>query len=128
MRRRAGVTWPGRRRLKLVGHSPRKGSDMRWSSAVLALIVALVLMAACRSTLAPGPDGSIAGPSPKPSPPAPSDSLGPSPAPSLTPLPTGSYAAVPTPTNSFVGSVVTTLADDGLRVRSKRRVSDDSFK
>jgi hypothetical protein len=35
---------------------------------------------------------------------------------------------VPNPTDSFVGSVVTTLADDGLRVRSKPRVSDDSFK
>ena len=30
--------------------------------------------------------------------------------------------------NSFVGSVVTTLADDGLRVRSEPRVSDDSLK
>ena len=35
---------------------------------------------------------------------------------------------MPEPTNSLVGSVVTTLADDGLRVRSKPRVSEDSFK
>ena len=29
---------------------------------------------------------------------------------------------------SFVGQVVTTLADDGLRVRSQPRISDDSEK
>jgi hypothetical protein len=35
---------------------------------------------------------------------------------------------VPQPTDAFVGSVVTTLAYDGLRVRSEPRVSDDSLK
>ena len=35
---------------------------------------------------------------------------------------------MPKPTDSFVDSVVTTLASDGLRVRSEPRVSDDSFK
>lgn len=47
---------------------------------------------------------------------------------SLTPLPSASDAAAPESANSFVGGVVTTLADDGLRVRSEPRVSDDSFK
>jgi hypothetical protein len=34
----------------------------------------------------------------------------------------------PKPSDSFVGRVVTTLADDGLRVRSQPRISDDSHK
>jgi hypothetical protein len=94
---------------------------MRSSSSLLALIVASVLIGACASSLAP------ASPSATPSSPLPSlDSPSPSPTPSLTPRPTGSNPPVPEPTNSFVGSVVTTLADDGLRVRSAPRVSDDS--
>jgi hypothetical protein len=39
-----------------------------------------------------------------------------------------SDATSPEPIDSLVGSVVTTLADDGLRVRSAPRVSDDSLK
>jgi hypothetical protein len=86
---------------------------MRSLSTLLALIVAPVLIGACGSALAPASNGSTASPSPTPS---------------LTPGPTGSNAALPTPAISLVGSVVTTLADDGLRVRSEPRVSDDSFK
>ena len=52
----------------------------------------------------------------------------PSPTPPPTPGPTGSSTTVPTPTNLFIGRVVTVLADDGLRVRSEPRVSDDSLK
>jgi hypothetical protein len=47
---------------------------------------------------------------------------------SPTPAPSPSRAAGSTPTNAIVGKVVTTLADDGLRVRSEPRISDDSEK
>ena len=100
---------------------------MRSPSTLLALVVASVLIGACGSSLAPASDGSMASPSPAPSSLASAlESPSPPPTPSLTPSPTRSAAAVPT--NSFVGSVVTTLADDGLRVRSEPRVSDDSIK
>ncbi len=102
---------------------------MRTSSSHLALIVASVLVGACGPSQAPGSNGSIASPSATTSPPLSSfDARSPSPTPSPTPDPTGSDAALPEPTNSFVGSVVTTLASDGLRVRSEPRVSDDSRK
>jgi len=102
---------------------------MRSSSSVLALIVASVLVGGCGSPLAPASDGSMASKSPTPSSPAsPLDSPSPSPTLPPTPAPTESNTAVSKPTNSFVGSVVTTLADDGLRVRSEPRVSDDSLK
>ena len=100
---------------------------MRSSSRILALIVASVLGGGCGSSLAPASDGSTADASPTPS--SPASSLGSpssSPTPSLTLSPTVSAAAVPTA--SLVGSVVTTLADDGLRVRSEPRVSVDSLK
>jgi hypothetical protein len=42
--------------------------------------------------------------------------------------PTGSVSPAPKPTDTFVGRVVTTLAGDGLRVRSKPRIGDDSHK
>lgn len=84
---------------------------MRTSTALLALIGASVLLGACRSSVAPASDGAIAGPSGTPSP---------------TSEPTRSNAAEPKSTNSFVASVVTTLANDGLRVRSEPRISDDS--
>lgn len=47
---------------------------------------------------------------------------------SLRPVATGSHAPAPDPDDSLVGSVVSTLADDGLRVRSHPSVSDDSDK
>jgi hypothetical protein len=68
----------------------------------------------------------MAGPSATPS--SPLESPSPSATPSLMPGPTGSNVAVPKPSASFVGSVVATLANDGLRVRSEPRVSDDSLK
>jgi hypothetical protein len=46
----------------------------------------------------------------------------------LPSAPTGSASPAPKPADSFVGRVVTTLADDGLRVRSKPSISDDSHK
>jgi hypothetical protein len=52
----------------------------------------------------------------------------PSPTPSLAPAPTDSISPSPKQTDSFVGRIVTTLADDGLRVRSQPRISDDSRK
>ena len=100
---------------------------MRSSTALLALILTSVLLGACRTSLAPASDGAIVGPSATPSPPTSllgSPSLSGTPAP--TSGPTRSNAADGKSTNSFVASVVTTLADDGLRVRSKPRISDDS--
>ena len=98
---------------------------MRSSSAVLNVIAAMVVLGGCEASLAPGSDGAVAGPSATLSP-VDSTSL---PA-TTTPTrgATGSDHAAPEATDSFVGSVVTTLADDGLRVRSAPRVSDDSAK
>ncbi len=94
---------------------------MRSSSSLLALIVSSVLIGACVSSLAP------ASPSAPPSPPPPSlEPTLPSSTPSPTQRPTGSNPPVPKPPGSFVGTIVTTLADDGLRVRSQPGVSDDS--
>lgn len=47
---------------------------------------------------------------------------------SFVPSPIASEVVVPPSTTSFVGKVVTTIADDGLRVRTQPRVSDDSFR
>ena len=100
---------------------------MRSPASLLALIVAPVLIGACGGSLAPPSNDSMARSSSTASSSAsPLASSRPSPTPSPTPEPTGSNAAV-RPTGSFVGSVVTTLADDGLRVRSEPRVSDDSL-
>ena len=105
---------------------------MRSSLALLALIVASVLAGGCVSSQAPASD-TPASPSATPSASSsPSDISSPSPfpflSPTLTPSPTGSNAAAHDPSGSIVGSVVTTLADDGLRVRSKPGVSEDSLK
>jgi hypothetical protein len=102
---------------------------MRSSSAVLNVIAALVVLGGCEASLAPASDGSAAGPSATLSV-APSLDDSPSPPATTTPTrgATGSDAEAPEPTDSFVGSVVATLADDGLRVRSAPRVSDDSDK
>lgn len=97
---------------------------MRSSSALLALIIASVLLGACRSSLAPASDRLMAGPSATPS--SPLDSPSPSVTTSQMPGPTGSSTSLPKSSYSFVGSVVTTLANDGLRVRSEPRISDDS--
>lgn len=99
---------------------------MRSSLAVLNLMAASILLGACGSSLASA-SGSSAGPSAMPSPPpsrleTPSQSTNPP-----TSGPTGSQAGLKPP-GSFVGSLVTTLADDGLRVRSAPRVSDESQK
>lgn len=105
---------------------------MRSSTTLLVSVAASVLIGACGSSLAPGSHGSMASPSPTPSPLASAlGSASPSRTPSHSAGPTGSDSSVPKPTAStasFVGSVVTTLATDGLRVRSEPRVSDDSRK
>ena len=105
---------------------------MRSSLVLLALIVASLLAGGCLSSQGPASD-TRASPSATPSAsPSPSDISSTSPfpllSPTLTPSPTGSKAAAPEPSGSIVGSVVTTLADDGLRVRSKPGVSEDSLK
>lgn len=102
---------------------------MRSSSTLLVSIVASFLIGACGPSLAPASDGSMASPSPTPSTLAsPRDSPSPSPTASPSAGPTGSAPVPPEPNSSFVGSVVTTLASDGLRVRSEPRISDDSRK
>lgn len=101
---------------------------MRSSSRLPVLIVASVLLGGCAQSLGPGTSGASASTS---STPLPSVAA---PTPSSTPLPS---VAPPTPSSipsatasddaaSFVGGAVTTLADDGLRVRSQPRVGDDS--
>jgi hypothetical protein len=102
---------------------------MRSSVAVLALIVSSALAGACQSARTPATDEWTAMPSARPSPsPSPADSPSASPTRSPTLTPSEPVTLVPKPANSFLGSVVTTLADDGLRVRSKPGVSDDSLK
>ena len=84
---------------------------MRSSLSLLGLIVASVLLGACGASLAPASNDSMASPAATA---APLDSQRPSSTPSSTPAPTGSNPAAPKPAKSLVGSVVTTLADDGL--------------
>lgn len=89
---------------------------VRSSFALLGVILASFLVGACGSSQAPASGGPLASPSPSSSP-----------SPSL-PLPSsGPVSPSPKPPETFVGRTVTALADDGLRVRSQPRVSDDSF-
>ena len=102
---------------------------MRRSSILLAIALASVLIGACASTRAPSSVAAMPSPSPTMSWPGPStDRPSLPPTRSATASPTGSEAAAPEPTHALVGSVVTTLATDGLRARSQPRISDDSFK
>lgn len=102
---------------------------MRTLLTLLALVVASVLVGACAAPVLPASNASTAGPSTMASPPLlPVASFGASPGPSATPDSSDSHPAAPGPSESLLGSVVTTLADDGLRVRSEPRVSDDSRK
>ena len=100
---------------------------MRSSPSLLGFIVVLVV-GGCGSPVGSASGSATPSASSSSTPASPLDSPSPSPTPVLTPSPTGSAAAVPKPTDSFVGGVVTTLAGDGLRVRSEPRVSDDSLK
>jgi hypothetical protein len=96
---------------------------MRSSFALLGVILASVLVGACGSSQAPASVVPLASPSSTASTVgSPSSSLGPSlPPPSSAPV-----SPSPEAPETFVGRTVTTLADDGLRVRSQPRVSDDS--
>ena len=83
-----------------------RGTNHRPVTVLLSMVV---LVAACSSSvasLAPGPSTPAATPTPRPS---------------VSPMPT------PTASSVTVDTVAVTLVD-GLRVRSKPRVSDDSFK
>jgi hypothetical protein len=112
---------------------------MRSPSTLLAMILLGLSIGACSAAAPPPSSGSSASlgpsvpatgsalPSPEdgtptrwPSSPTPSPPVLPSPPPS-------DEAAAPPVTESLVGSVVTTLADDGLRVRSRPSVDADSF-
>jgi hypothetical protein len=100
---------------------------MRSSSAVLNVIAASVLLSGCGASQVPASDGLAAISTERLA--LPSSPVASSPPATTTHTrgATGSDAAPPEPSDSFVGSVVT-LADDGLRVRSAPRVSDDSDK
>jgi hypothetical protein len=99
---------------------------MRPSVSLLVLVLASLALGACGSSPAARSDGSMAS-SPSFTTPSPSDTVTSSPpaTPSMTPGAVGSGAATSQPT-SLVGSIVATLADDGLRVRSAPRVGEDS--
>jgi hypothetical protein len=94
-----------------------------------SVVIAVVILSACSGAVpaasgdAPSTPSAAASltPSATPSPvvASPATSAAPTPAASISASPSGGLA---------VGSVVTALADDGLRVRSKPRISDDSFK
>ncbi|MEA2544957.1 MAG: hypothetical protein QOI09_230 [Chloroflexota bacterium] len=84
-----------------------------------ASLLATLVLVACGSA--------VVLPSTSPSPSPTSALASPPPTTSLS-APTGSTSPAPKPTDSLVGRVVTTLADDGLRVRSQPRISDDSHK
>ena len=111
---------------------------MRWQSVTPRLAVALTslaLLSGCvagaTSSPSPDPTSTPVSPSASPShdpaaPPSPSLVAVESPSLSPTPTPTPKVAITPKPPKSLVGHIVTTLADDGLRVRSRPRISDDS--
>jgi len=100
---------------------------MRSSFVLLGVILTSVLVGACGAALAPVSGGPQASPSPTASLASPVASPSSSPSPSLPPPSSGPVSPSPKPRETFVGRTVTTLADDGLRVRSQPRVSDDSF-
>lgn len=107
--------------------SPKGFSHMRSSFALLGVILTSALVLACGSSQAPASDGPLVSPSPTASPASPVGSPSSSSKPSLPPPSSGPVSPSPTSSETFVGQVVTTLADDGLRVRSQPRVSDDSY-
>ena len=107
---------------------------MRWHTVAPRLAVglaSLALLGGCGAGATPSPT-----PAPTPALVSPSASPPPStaasPAPTSTPTSssatTANATATGSPTDAFVGHVVDTLADEGLRVRSEPRVSDDSEK
>jgi hypothetical protein len=105
---------------------------MRWCTVAPRLAVglaSLALLGGCSVGATPSPSLT---PTPTPALVSPSTSLPSgtpaSPAPTSTPTASSPVTATASPTGSFVGQVVTTLADDGLRVRSQPRISDDSEK
>ena len=87
--------------------------------ALAASLIATLVLVACSSAAVP--------PSPSPSPSPTSAPGSPSPTPSLPPAPSPSSSPTSKPDDTLVGRTVTTLADDGLRVRSQPRISDDSL-
>jgi len=92
-----------------------RGTNHRGVTVLLSMVV---LVAGCSSSVAslPPSPSSLGAPSAAPTPAA-----TPTPRPSASPMPT------PTASSVTVDTVAVTLVD-GLRVRSKPRVSDDSFK
>ena len=105
---------------------------MRWHTVAARLAVgfaSLALLGGCSAGATPSPTPvptpALISPSTSPPPSTPA-----SPPPTSTPTPSSAATAPATatgsPTDSFVGHVVNTLADSGLRVRSEPRVSDDS--
>ena len=101
---------------------------MRRSSVLLFVVVVPVLVGGCRSASSPASVGSLSGPIATPTPTLTPSISSPSATASPPPSATPSEAAPAKPDESVVGRVVSTLADDGLRVRSEPRVSADSYK
>lgn len=107
----------------------RRRDEVRWQTVATRLVVvlaALALLGGCTAGATPSapPTQGLVSPSSSPTS-SPSTSPSSSSMPSAPPAsPTASPA--PRPTDSLVGQVVNTLADDGLRVRSQPRISDDS--
>jgi hypothetical protein len=104
---------------------------MHWQTVAPRLAVgvaSLALLSGCvagaNSSPSVSPTSVVTTPSASAPPPLESPSPSPSPRPTSTAKPQRSPAA----TESFAGSIVTTVADDGLRVRSEPGVSDESRK
>jgi hypothetical protein len=112
---------------------------MRWDTVAARLAVgfaSLAFLGGCAAGATPSPSATptlalvTPAPSASPSPivtPGASSSASTSPSPT-PPAAAASTSPAPKPTGSLVGHVVTTLADQGLRVRSAPSVSNDSYR
>jgi hypothetical protein len=128
------ASYSGQRRAMIGAHASLRSDVMRWQAVAPRLAVGLASLALLGGCSAGATPSLSVTPTPTPALVSPSTSLPPgTPAsPASTSTPTASSpasataAATASPTGPFVGQVVTTLADDGLRVRSQPRVSADS--
>lgn len=95
-----------------------RGTNHRPVTGLLSMVILVAGCSSAAASLAPGPStsSSLGAASATPSP-----SAAPTPRPSASPIPTATASSMK------VDTVAVTLVD-GLRVRSKPRVSDDSFK
>jgi hypothetical protein len=105
---------------------------VRWDTVAARLVVgiaSLALLGGCNSGATPSPSPSLAPvvtPAVVGSSASPTPRTSGSPTPATTPTPTPSVAATASPTDTLVGRVVKSLADVGLRVRSRPGNGSDS--